>query len=81
MKITRRQLRRIILNEARTINEGTSLASLKKLLDYLTQQRFKYSSIGAASVAYEIGDQLIAKITSGDIEGAADMFMERYKAM
>ena len=71
----------MILSEVKSLNEGTSAKSLKKLLDYLTQQGFKYSGYGVALVAYEIGDQLIDKITRGDLEGAADMFIERYNAM
>jgi DNA-binding transcriptional regulator YhcF (GntR family) len=81
MKITRRQLRRMIISEVKSLNEGTSAASIKKLYDYLTQQGFKYTAVGASMVLYEIGDQVIDKITRGDMKGAADMFVERYKKM
>jgi hypothetical protein len=80
-KLSRRQLRGLINEEiSRSLNEGTSLKSLKQLFDYLTQQGIKYDAIGAAQVAYEIGDELIEKITDGDIPGAADMFIQRYNA-
>ena len=60
---------------------GTSAEGIKKLADYLTQQGMKYSGIGLAVAAVEIGDQLIDKVTRGDLEGAAEMFMSRYGHM
>lgn len=62
-------------------NTGTSAESIKKLVEYLTQQGMKYSGIGLAVAAVEIGDQLIDKVTRGDLEGAAEMFMSRYGHM
>ena len=81
MKITRRQLRRIILNEVKTINEGTSLRGLKKLLDYLAQKNMKYSPAGAMLVAYEKGDELINLITKDELDKAADLFMDTYNQL
>jgi hypothetical protein len=60
---------------------GTSAESLKKLVDYLNQQRIKFSPFGIAIAAHEIGDKLIDKITRGDLEGAAKMFADRYGRM
>ena len=57
------------------------MGGLKKLLDYLTQQGFKYSPLGAMSVAYEKGDDLIDLITRGEIEKAGELFKQTYKNM
>jgi|TARA_R110002110_G_scaffold275811_1_gene491022 hypothetical protein len=82
MKITRKHIRRIILEEMNSlqdINESTSLQSLKQLYDYLYQQGIKFTPVGASMVAYEVGDELIDKVTKGDMEGAAKLFTTRYK--
>ena len=60
---------------------GTSAESLKKLVDYLSQQGIKFSPFGIAIATHEIGDKLIDKITRGDLEGAAKMFTDRYGRM
>ena len=80
MKITKRQLRRLIRETIRRdlISEGTSLSSLRQLYDYIYQQGIKFSPVGASMVAYEIGDELIDLVTKGELEKAKDLFMTRY---
>ena len=80
IKITESMLRKIIREELQvSMNEGTSVESLKKLHSYVVQQGMKISLANMLSVANEIGDELIDKIIKGDMEGAAKMFMSRYK--
>ena len=81
IKITKRQLSRLIRETIRRdlISEGTSLASLKRLFDYMQQQQIKFNAIGASIVVYEIGDELIDLVTQGDMKDAAELFMSRYK--
>ena len=80
IKITESMLRKIIREELQvSMNEGTSVESLKKLHSYVVQQGMKISLANILSVANEIGDELIDKIIKGDMEGAAKMFMSRYK--
>ena len=92
MKITKRQLRALIREAIKRdlINEGSTSANLKKLWDYIQEQKANQQSaiyrkygrqlarldqIYWGLVIDEIGDQLIAKVGSGDIDGAVDLLM------
>lgn len=64
----------------RDLNEGLS-GDLKKLVDYMAQKGMKYSVLGGMAVMSSIGGELIDMVADGNIEGAAERFMDSYGAL
>jgi len=86
MKITRNQLRRLILKEMRQMNrrqlsEDLSAGGIAKLHKYMINKQMKYSVVGAMAVMAAIGDELIDLVTEDKLDVAAKKFMAAYKAL
>jgi hypothetical protein len=86
MKLTKNQLRRIIIQEMRQmnrrqLNEGLSMGGIKELTDYMATKGMKYSPAGGMAVMTSIGGELIDMVKAGNVEGAAKRFMAAYQAL
>ena len=86
MKLTKNQLRRIIIKEIRQMNrrqlsEDLSMGGIAKLHKYMASKAMKYSVVGAMAVMAAIGDELIDLVTEDKLDVAAKKFMTAYKAL
>ena len=90
MKLSRKQLRRMILSEINNVSEASDPTSakgshhIKQLLDYMAQQGMKYSPIGGMMVMAYYSDE-INKILKkpenqgGGLKAASERFMDLLK--
>ncbi len=81
MKLNRRQLRKIILEEAaisRIAEASEGASGMKALFDYFYQKGIKHSPFGIAMIMNNFGDEIVAVLERDGIEAAAKKFAELY---
>ncbi len=89
MKLNKVQLRKIILEELqqqKIIKEDLTPENFQKyaakLFNYLTQKAMKYTTpIAFAIIMSTYGDEIIDLVVKDDLDGAAALFKEKYKAL
>ena len=81
MKITRRQLRRMILEEVNNVSEAADATSakgahhLKDMFDYMLQAGMKYSPMVIAYVMMNYADEINMKLQKEGPKAAAKKFI------
>ena len=81
MKLNRKQLRKIILEEAaksRIVEASEGAGGMKALFDYFYQKGIKHSPFGIAMVMNTYGDEIVAVLERDGIEAAAEKFADLY---
>jgi len=91
MRLTRTQLKRMIISEINELNSkdsqflnegGVGLKDAKKLYDYLVQKGMKHlTPFGIAAVMTTYGEEIIDLVAKDDLEGAMEKFMAHYNAL
>jgi hypothetical protein len=81
MKLNRKQLRKIILEEAaksRIVEASEGVGGIKALFNYFAQKGIKHSPYGIAMIMSTYGDEIVTALERDGIEKAAEKFLELY---
>jgi len=81
MKLNRKQLRKIILEEAaksRIVEASEGAGGIRALFDYFYQKGIKHSPVGIAMVMNTFGDEIVVVLERDGIVAAAEKFAGHY---